>query len=279
MGVTMTLRSLGIIVLAASAGATFNRDDNCSQQCTGPPMPLNISVPNVLLLSDSIGDTGSGYFLNVKAMVGAGSAVDAGGATGNGYVQHTGAYGKGICGTSFGALACADLWLGAGGWSVIHFNWGLHDICAKMYAPVTSQEYVANMEAIYHKLQAALAPNGTLIWATTTPVPPSYKARNNSDVVRINDLMRSLFGPTGKYPKVVVHDLYSEVVSRCNREPGSEHYPETNDCDVLQSRGVHFSDAGKQFTGIMTAASILPYLSPSPPPSSEARSREEAIFL
>merc|ERR1712217_401063 len=98
---------------------------------------------------------GSGYFLNVKSMLGPGSAVDAGGLIGNAYVQHTGSYGKGICGTSVGALACMDLWLGAGSWSVIHFNWGLHDICASMYDPVSLQQYTANMEAMYHKMKSA----------------------------------------------------------------------------------------------------------------------------
>ena len=37
-----------------------------------------------------------------------------------------------------------------------------------------------------------------------------------------------------------------------------------DDCPVLQSHGVHFSAAGKQFTAILTAAAILPYLAPGP---------------
>ena len=72
---------------------------------------------------------------------------------------------------------------------MIHFNWGLHDICASMYSPVTMAEYEANMEKIYEVLKGALAPNGTLVWSTTTPVPPSYSARNNTDVVAINAAM------------------------------------------------------------------------------------------
>ena len=64
---------------------------------------------------DSISANGSGYFLNVKQMLEE---------YGTASVQHTGNYGKGICGTSFGVLACWDLWSGAGGFDVIHFNWG-----------------------------------------------------------------------------------------------------------------------------------------------------------
>lgn len=129
-----------------------------------------------------------------------------------------------------------------------------------MYYPVGSAEYVANMEAIYQQLHGALAVNGTLIWTTTTPVPPSYKNRNNTDVVRINGLMRGLFGPTGTHPEVVVHDLYAQIVQRCRHDPATAGYPETADCPVVQSNGVHMSPAGRQFTGIVTAAAIVPYL-------------------
>ena len=79
-------------------------------------------------------------------------------------------------------------------------------------------------------------------------------------VVAINAAMTKLFGPGSKHPEVAVSDLYGAVVSRCSRDPKARGYPQTADCDVLQSRGVHFSDAGKQFTGIMSAASIAPYL-------------------
>jgi len=160
------------------------------------------------------------------------------------------------------------------GWDVIHFNWGLHDICPKMYVAVSPAEYEANMEAIYEQLQRLLGPNGTLIWATTTPVhltpdlkhpphpsqphqvPPSYVNRNNTDVVRINTQMRGLFGPGSKHPDVILHDLYTEVVHRCSRDSASAGYPETSDCSFLQNNGVHFSAAGRQFTGIQVAAKV-----------------------
>jgi len=56
-----------------------------------------------------------------------------------------------------------------------------------------------------------------------------------------------------------------QVVQRCRLQPGSQGYPQTQDCAVLQSRGVHFSDAGKHFTAIMSAAAILPHLVPDMP--------------
>jgi hypothetical protein len=243
--------------------------ENCTLRCAGAPLPLNRTVPNVLLVSDSIGASGSGYLDNVAQMLNGGaSETTGGGAVGNAFVQHSGANWTGIsgyCGTSIGVAACAAPWLrgvvgGAGGFDVIHFNWGLHDIAPSMYYPIEPSLYAANMEAIYQHLRKALAPNGTLVWTTTTPVPPSYKNRNNSDVLRINEQMRSLFGPGAAHPEVVVHDLYGEIVARCSRDGASAGFPQTSDCLVLQSDGVHMSAAGRQYTGIMVAASILPFL-------------------
>merc|ERR1712100_364350 len=91
------------------------------------------------------------------------------------------------------------------------------------------------METLYQSMKAALAPGGTLIWRTTTPVPPSYKSRNNTDVVAVNALAATLFGPGSKHPDVKVHDLYSQVVERCNRDPKSKGYPEKADCLILQN--------------------------------------------
>ena len=106
-----------------------------------------------------------------------------------------------------------------------------------------------------------LTPKGTMIWSTTTPVPPSYRARKNSDVLRvccktrmpflsfvsalrstshvqINKQMATLFGPNGTHPEVVLSDMYGAVVRRCNNDPISAGYPVTKDCPFIQSRGV-----------------------------------------
>ena len=114
----------------------------------------------------------------------------------------------------------------------------------------------------YQKMKNYLAPNGTMIWSTTTPVPPSYKARVNSDVLRINQQMATLFGPSGKHPEVVLSDMYGAVVRRCNTRAldGGVGYPQTADCPFIQSRGVHFSDTGKQFTALVAAGAIVEYL-------------------
>ena len=156
-----------------------------------------------------------------------------------------------------------------------------------MYGAITPDEYAANMEAAYQKMKTHLTRKGRLIWSSTTPVPPSYKGRVNSDVIRINGQMAALFGappawplrpadravqghperasalrtgPNGTHPEVELSDMYGAVVQRCNNIAESVGYPQSKDCDVVQSRGVHFSDAGKQFTGVVAAGAIVPHL-------------------
>jgi len=244
------------VALAMSVSAVQSgTNNNCSSYC-GENYGTNLSVtaPRVLLLGDSISATRTGYYANVVQLIAQPMFAGQQLAT----VQHTGSYGTGICGTSFGILACIDKYLGDGDWKVIHFNWGLHDICAAMYAPVSDEQYVSNMQTLVEKMRKGLAPNGTLIFSTTTPVPPSSHHRNNTDVIRINGLMKKLFSEPG-YSDVITNDLYGQVVQNCNNNPNNK-YPEKTDCTFLQSHGVHFSEVGKQFTGVMSAAAILPHL-------------------
>ena len=247
---------------------------NCSATCTctfGPTagpyqcgIPLSKTLPNIMLLSDSIGAMPMGYYTNVVALFGNSSSNSTGaGAVGNAVVHHTGNMGKKICGTSFGPAACIDFWFSGGGTSpankydVIHFNWGLHDIDANAYAYVSPGQYAANMEEIYLKMKRWLIAGGSMIWSTNTPVPPSYRGRKNVDVLRINTQMAALFGPTGKYKDVFVSDMYGAVVKRCNNRPNPNGtYPEHHDCDVIQSNGVHMSAAGRQYTALVAAGAI-----------------------
>ena len=257
------LPNVSAVVACCAAECKCEASAGCSD------LPMSNSLPNVMLMSDSIGALGSGYFSNVRALLGpSASAVTGAGAVGNAVVHHTGSYGTAICGSSFGNASCVDTWMarsllnGSKGFDVIHFNWGLHDICAKMYAPVTAAQYLENMETLYTRMKKYLAPNGTMIWSSTTPVPPSYHNRVNSDVLRINAQMATLFGRAGKYKDVVLSDMYGSVVRRCNTRAldGGIGYPQSSDCTFIQSRGVHFSDTGKQFTALVAAGSIMQYL-------------------
>jgi hypothetical protein len=141
---------------------------------------------------------------------------------------------------------------------VISINWGLHDICAHMYAPVSRAQYEAHLEFMAKRFAAALKPpHGKLLWVSTTPVPPSYKPRNNSDVVDINARARRIFDRLG----VAQEDLYSQVVAECRKNATTRGYPETSDCLWLQPNGVHFGftgneSLGRNFTGSMVARAI-----------------------
>ena len=96
-----------------------------------------------------------------------GSAVLGGGILGNALVQHTGSYGGGICGTSYGVVACADFWLGEQLYDVIHFNWGLHDICAKMCPPPLRARASPSGAVSRPSLLRALAPHPLTHWQPT----------------------------------------------------------------------------------------------------------------
>ena len=66
-----------------------NSTCDCSPFCLpAPSAPLNKSIPNVLLIGDSISGVGTGYLTNVQAMLGpSASTVTGGGAVGNAAVQ------------------------------------------------------------------------------------------------------------------------------------------------------------------------------------------------
>jgi hypothetical protein len=133
---------------------------NCTRWCDpvgGVPHGYSPSLPNVyvfagpallglqqsdagvrrLLIGDSIANFGSGYAGNVRQLLGP-TTVPGGtgpslGPSANAAVSAPRAYpqGNGFCGSSFGVLDCAGLWLGEQlhyKWDVIHFNWGLHDV-------------------------------------------------------------------------------------------------------------------------------------------------------
>ena len=112
---------------------------------------------------------------------------------------------------------------------MIHVNFGLHDAMDRTGV----EKYESNVRALHSRLRTHAR---RVIWATTTPVPPSYRGRRNADVVALNRRMAQLFGPRGKYPEVAEHDLYSEVVARCSRQPGSERYPEFKQTSTLRRR-------------------------------------------
>lgn len=220
---------------------------SCESSCKSSVDGRSSLLPNVLIVGDSVSMYEMGYLSYVKKLL-----------DGVARIQMMGSFGDGACGTSFGALACIDTWLDGGGWDVISFNWGLHDICPQLYGKVTPEEYIANLHELYRKMKQGLTAGGSVVFQSTTPVPPDSN-RNITDVYAINMLAQSLFA--NYTPPVPVSPLFDMVVTECQSNVSTLTYPFTSDCPQLQySDNVHFTEEGRSFTGQVVANSILKVL-------------------
>ncbi len=152
--------------------------------------------------------------------------------------------------TDFGLQKLAG-WLGDGPWDVIHFNWGLWDLCYrhpaspnqgnrdKVHGKLTNTlaQYDTNLRALVKQLQATRA---RLIWATITPVPEGELGRIAGDVVKYNAVAARIMNEE----HITVDDLYASMLPRVNalQLPGGD---------------VHFTDEGYVFLARQVAAGIL----------------------
>ena len=161
------------------------------------------NLPKVLLIGDSISQ---GYTPFVKEMMADTAQVVR--IPGNG--RNTGF-----------ALTKIEEWLGETKWDVIHFNWGLHDLCyrhpdSKVYGnrdkvkgkiTHTPEVYEANLEQLVIRLKKSGA---KLIWATTTPVPPGEAGRFVEDAVRYNHVAATVM----KRHRITVNNLHDALLPR-----------------------------------------------------------------
>ena len=125
-------------------------------------------------------------------------------------------------------------WLGESKWDVIHFNWGLHDLCYrhpesrtqgrrdKVRGTVTHsvEDYAANLEKLVLRLRQTGA---RLIFATTTPVPEGEAGRKAGDDVRYNQAARVVMKKHG----VAVNDLHAVMAGKMEEfgvQPGNVHF-------------------------------------------------------
>ncbi|MBK1834004.1 SGNH/GDSL hydrolase family protein [Roseibacillus ishigakijimensis] len=148
------------------------------------------ALPPVLLIGDSIS---LGYTPFVQELMAKEAAVR----HHPGNAQHTGT-----------GLRKLDDWLGDTDWAVIHFNWGLWDLC---YRHPESKEqgrrdkesgtlttpldrYRENLSQLVERLKDTGA---TLIWAETTYVPPGEAGRKLGDELRYNAVAREVMEEKG----------------------------------------------------------------------------------
>ena len=158
----------------------------------------NNDLPNVLLIGDSIS---IGYTVEVRKSLR--GKADVFRIPSNG---QTAAYG----------LKHLDKWLGNRKWDVIHFNWGLWDICYrdpesktqghrdKLHGALTAtpEQYQESMEKIVARLKET---NAKLIWCATTPVPKLELGRKEGDEVKYNAIAKKIMDAN----EIATNDLHA----------------------------------------------------------------------
>lgn len=198
------------------------------------PIQDNPELPRVLLIGDSIS---MGYTLETRALL-----------EGVANVHRPGVN----CGATTRGLVELDAWLGQGGWDVIHFNWGLHDLKyvnanGKMVETdegtqmVPIQQYGKNLDELVKRLKKTGA---TLIWRNTTPVPEGSKGRVAGDAARYNEAAARVMRKHG----IAIHDLYS--------------FAKEHEKDIQLPNNVHYTKAGSKRLAEEVAEVIRAALNP-----------------
>jgi hypothetical protein len=129
-----------------------------------------------------------------------------------------------------------------GKWDLIHFNWGLWDLCyrnpssktqgrrdkVKGTLTHTPEEYAANLETIVGELEKTGA---VLVFATTTPVPEGEAGRKVGDDAIYNAAALKVMKKHG----IAVDDLHAVMAGKMKKfakAPGDVHFDEEG-CAVL----------------------------------------------
>ena len=197
------------------------------------------SMPRILIIGDSIS---IGYTPYVNEMFQGRAEV----VHNPGNAQHTGT-----------GLEKIDEWLGDGNWDVIHFNWGLWDLCYR-HPESTNQgrrdkergalttslnTYESNLETLVARLQQTGA---KLIWGNTSFVPEGELGRIKGDELNYNRAAARVMSRHG----ISINDIRSLTAAF---EP-----------DLFNAPGdVHYLPEGYQNLGIQvvnTIEKVLPEL-------------------
>lgn len=209
-----TLRSFPLSV--AIAGLLLTSTCPAGQQDS----PDDSALPRVLLIGDSIS---IGYTRPVIELL-----------KGTAEVQRI----RGNAGHTGMGLAGLPKWLdpGKGRWDVIHFNWGLWDLCYrnpesktqgrrdKVHGKLTHtpDQYRENLQKIVAILKET---DAKLIWASTTPVPEGEAGRKVGDDVIYNRVAAEVMKEHG-IPINDLHALMVPHVKTMTTAPGNVHFTE-----------------------------------------------------
>ena len=225
--------SLILCVLLLGICAGFARA--AGESALDAPSKVDPALPDVLLLGDSIS---LGYCPVVRERLAGKANVYCINGTEAATIRTKG----GLRLDTRAAMERLDEWLGHAKWAVIHFNWGLHDIklSGATGHQVPVEEYERNLRQLVQRLKNTHA---SLIWATTTPVPPGADhgatARKAGDETTYNIAARRVMDENG----IPVDDLNALVLPRLR--------------ELQRPANVHFTVAGSEELGRQVAASVV----------------------
>ncbi len=237
--------AMAYTAFAADPAVTPPKTGAAAVQPTDWAFTPDPKLPNVLILGDSIS---IGYTRDVRSALNGKANV----------YRPMAANGKGPenCSGTTRGVQRTDRWIAdpAIKWSVIHFNFGLHDlkhtkkagddaISKDLSDPVQADvaQYSQNLEAIVQKLKGSGA---RLIFATTTPCPETSTGRTADEPPKYNEAALGIVKANG----IEVDDLYGFVLP--------------NEMKWQLPNNVHFTKDGYHALGEQVAKSIEQQLAP-----------------
>lgn len=154
------------------------------------------------------------------------------------------------CGDTTIGLANIERYLGGREWDVIHFNWGLWDLCyrnpeaanqgnrdkVKGTVSTTLEDYETNLEKLVERLKQTGA---DLVWASTTLVPAGESGRFVGDDKKYNAVAARVM----QRHDIPVNDLHAATAGF-----PADHFVRPGD--------VHFTVAGSAKLADQVAANI-----------------------
>jgi len=219
---------IGLLILFSWATSSPAQNPRRGNPALTDPV-INPSLPNVLLLGDSIS---IGYHTAVREAC-AGKA--------NVFRPKTN------CGPTTNGLQHIDAWLGDRQWDVVHWNFGLHDLkylgpngenladptAGTSHQQVPIDAYQANIKALAERIKKSGA---IVIWRETTPVPKGAAGRVPGDSKRYNAAAAVAFGEVGGI-ETDPFFAYAESIATMQR-PANVHYT----ADGSAALGQHVAD-------------------------------------
>lgn len=199
-------------------------------------------LPNVLILGDSIS---IGYTRDARAMLQGKANVYRPMAPNNKQPAN--------CGDTTIGLANIDAWLSQQKWDVIHFNWGLWDLCYRNpeskeqgnrdkvngKLSTSPDDYRRNLETLIAKMKATGA---KLIWANTTLVPEGEVGRIVGDDAKYNAIAAEVM----KKHNIPINDLHATTKAFAPTmfvKPGDVHYTDEGSKALAKQVAEHISRA------------------------------------